>query len=60
MATVGEWDVASLGDYTAVYPFLGTELLWFLVAVFFWLFFHARLVKIEKEKFAKISTATED
>ena len=35
MATVETWATEKLSEYTAIYPFVGTEWLWLTVAVFF-------------------------
>ena len=40
MATVETWATEKLSEYTAIYPFVGTEWLWLTVAVVFWLWWH--------------------
>ena len=42
MATVETWATEKLSEYTAIYPFVGTEWVWLIVAVVFWLWWHVK------------------
>ena len=50
MATVTSWvDTLNAGE-TVVYPFVGTEWLWLLIAVIFWLAWHVKQSASETEE----------
>lgn len=51
MATIDSWDPGSLVDYSALYPYLGTEMVWFIGAVSFWLYFHWILTRFDNDDF---------
>jgi len=51
MATIDSWDPAKLVDYTALYPYLGTEIVWFIIAISFWLYFHWALIRFDNNDF---------
>ena len=57
MATVTNWiDHLSAEKVSgAVYPFLGTEWIWLLVAVIFWLWFHVTTASGEQEEHEKLA-----
>ena len=44
MATVTSWVETLNAGETVVYPFVGTEWLWLLIAVVFWITWHVRPV----------------
>ena len=50
MATVTSWvDTLNAGE-TVVYPFVGTEWLWLLIAVILWLAWHVKQSASETEE----------
>jgi hypothetical protein len=57
MATVTNWiDHLSAEKVSgAVYPFLGTEWIWLLVAVIFWLWWHVTTAASEQEEQEKLA-----
>ena len=40
MATVTSWTESLPAGDTVIYPFVGTEWLWLLIAVVFWIYWH--------------------
>ena len=42
MATVTSWTESLPEGVTQIYPFVGTEWLWLLIAVIFWLAWHVK------------------
>ena len=40
MATVTSWTEAVPEGVTQIYPYVGTEWLWLLIAVVFWIYWH--------------------
>ena len=56
MATVETWATEKLTEYTAIYPFVGTEWVWLIVAVVFWLWWHVKTSAKENEEFDRIKS----
>ena len=50
MATVTSWVETLNAGETAVYPFVGTEWLWLLIAVVFWIAWHVKTSASETEE----------
>ena len=50
MATVTSWVETLNAGETVVYPFVGTEWLWLLIAVVFWLGWHVKQSASETEE----------
>ena len=50
MATVTSWVETLNAGETVVYPFVGTEWLWLLIAVGFWITWHVRQSASETEE----------
>ena len=50
MATVTSWVETLNAGETVVYPFVGTEWLWLLIAVVFWLAWHVKQSASETEE----------
>jgi hypothetical protein len=50
MATIETWATEKLSEYTSIYPFVGTEWLWLIVAVVFWLWWHVKTSAKETEE----------
>ena len=56
MATVENWvETLSAGD-TAIYPFVGTEWIWLLIAIIFWLLWHFRTSASESEEHNELAS----
>ena len=56
MATVETWATEKISEYTAIYPFVGTEWVWLIVAVVFWLWWHEKTSAKENEEFDRIKS----
>ena len=56
MATVETWATEKLSEYTAIYPFVGTEWVWLIVAVVFWLWWHVKTSAKENEEFDRFKS----
>ena len=50
MATVTSWTETLTAGETVIYPFVGTEWLWLLIAVVFWLTWHFKTSAGETEE----------
>jgi|TARA_B110000438_G_scaffold99138_1_gene98094 hypothetical protein len=56
MATVTSWVETLNAGETVVYPFVGTEWLWLLIAVVFWLTWHVKQSASETEENDELSS----
>ena len=56
MATVTSWVETLNAGETVVYPFVGTEWLWLLIAVVFWLAWHVKSAASETEENDELSS----
>ena len=56
MATVTSWVETLNAGETVVYPFVGTEWLWLLIAVVFWLAWHVKSSASETEENDELSS----
>ena len=56
MATVTNWVETLNAGETAVYPYVGTEWLWLIIAVAFWIIWHVRTSAIETEENDEIAS----
>ena len=50
MATVTSWDETLNAGETVIYPFVGTEWLWLIIAIAFWIVWHVRSSASETEE----------
>ena len=60
MATVETWATEKISEYTAIYPFVGTEWVWLIVAVVFWLWWHVKTSAKENEEFDRTKSRGRD
>ena len=56
MATVTNWVETLNAGETAVYPYVGTEWLWLIIAVAFWIIWHVRTSASETEVYDEIAS----
>ena len=50
MATVKSWVETLNAGETVIYPFVGTEWLWLIIAIAFWIVWHVRYSASETEE----------
>ena len=56
MATVTSWTETLPAGETVIYPFVGTEWLWLLIAVVFWIAWHMKISKGETEEHDELAS----
>ena len=56
MATVTSWTETLPAGETVIYPFVGTEWLWLLIAVVFWLVWHFKTSAGETEEHDELAS----
>ena len=50
MATVTSWTESLPAGDTVIYPFVGTEWIWLLIAVVFWIAWHVKTAAAETQE----------
>ena len=50
MATVTSWTESITAGDTVIYPFVGTEWIWLLIAVVFWIAWHVKTAAAETQE----------
>ena len=50
MATVTSWVETLNAGETVIYPFVGTEWLWLIIAIAFWIVWHVKMSAAETEE----------
>ena len=56
MATITSWTEALPARETVIYPFVGTEWFWLLIAVVFWIAWHIRTSAGETQEHEELAT----
>ena len=56
MATVTSWTESLPEGVTQIYPFVGTEWLWLLIAVIFWLMWHVKTAAGETQEYEELAS----
>ena len=54
MVTIGDWNNLNFTEVFEIYPLLGTELIWLVFVVAYWLFWHFRIGKLENNDYENI------
>ena len=55
MATITDWTEALPAGVTEVYPFVGTEWIWLLIAVAFWIAWHVKTSASETQEYDELA-----
>ena len=56
MATVTSWTESLPAGDTIIYPFVGTEWIWLLIAVVFWLAWHVKTASAETQEHDELAS----
>ena len=56
MATITSWTEALPAGVTQIYPYVGTEWLWLLIAVVFWIAWHIKTAARETEEHDELAS----
>ena len=56
MATITSWTESLPAGDTVIYPFVGTEWIWLLIAVIFWIAWHVKTAARETEEYDKLAS----
>ena len=56
MATITSWTESLPAGDTVIYPFVGTEWLWLLIAVIFWIAWHVKTAAAETQEHEELAS----
>ena len=56
MATVTSWTESITAGDTVIYPFVGTEWIWLLIAVVFWIAWHLKTAAAETQEMDELAS----
>ena len=56
MATVTSWTESLPAGETVIYPFVGTEWIWLLIAVVFWIAWHIKTASVENKEYDELAS----
>ena len=56
MATVTSWTESITAGDTVIYPFVGTEWIWLLIAVVFWIAWHIKTAAAETQEMDELAS----
>ena len=56
MATVTSWTESITAGDTIIYPFVGTEWIWLLIAVVFWIAWHVKTGAAESKEHEELAS----
>jgi hypothetical protein len=56
MATVTSWTESLPAGDTVIYPFVGTEWIWLLIAVVFWIAWHVKTAAAETQEMDELAS----
>ena len=56
MATVTSWTESLPAGDTVIYPFVGTEWIWLLIAVVFWIAWHLKTAAAETQEMDELAS----
>ena len=54
MATIENWNNLNFSEVFEIYPLLGTELIWLIFVVVYWLYWHFKIGKLENNDYENI------
>ena len=54
MATIENWNNLNFSEVFEIYPLLGTELIWLIFVVVYWIYWHFKIGKLENNDYENI------
>ena len=54
MATIKDWNNLNFSEVFEIYPLIGTELIWLIFIVVYWLYWHFRVGQLENKDYENI------
>tara|TARA_B100001248_G_C27369610_1_gene450986 strand:- start:1423 stop:1623 length:201 start_codon:yes stop_codon:yes gene_type:complete len=54
MATIKDWNNLNFSEIFEIYPLIGTELIWLIFIVVYWLYWHFKVGQLESKDYENI------
>lgn len=54
MATIEDWNNLNFSEVFEIYPLVGTELIWLIFIVVYWLYWHFKVGQLENNDYENI------
>lgn len=54
MATIKDWNNLNFSEVFEIYPLIGTELIWLIFIVLYWLYWHFKVGQLENKDYENI------
>ena len=54
MATIVDWNKLNFSEVFEIYPLLGTEFIWLIFVVIYWLYWHFKIGQLENHDYKNI------
>ena len=54
MATIKDWNNLNFSEIFEIYPLIGTELIWLIFIVVYWLYWHFKIGQLENKDYENI------
>ena len=54
MATIKDWNNLNFSEVFEIYPLIGTELIWLIFIVVYWLYWHFKVGQLENNDYENI------
>lgn len=54
MATIKDWNNLNFSEVFEIYPLIGTELIWLIFIVVYWLYWHFKVGQLENKDYENI------
>ena len=54
MATIKDWNNLNFSEIFEIYPLIGTELIWLIFIVVYWLYWHFKVGQLENKDYENI------
>ena len=54
MATIKDWNNLNFSEIFEIYPLIGTELIWLIFIVVYWLYWHFKIGQLENHDYENI------
>lgn len=54
MATIKDWNNLNFSEVFEIYPLIGTELIWLIFVVVYWLYWHFKVGQLENKDYENI------
>ena len=54
MATIEDWNNLNFSEVFEIYPLIGSELIWLIFIIVYWLYWHFKVAQLENNDYENI------